>query len=71
MSAATKLAAMFAYLDELRNSGETNMFGAASYLMREFGLNRTEARTVLGQWMETFSQDQAINRAKQALEKTS
>jgi hypothetical protein len=27
----------FEYLEELRQSGVTNMFGASSYLMREFG----------------------------------
>ena len=41
----------FDYLVELRDSGETNMFGAAPYLEREFGLSRTEARNILVQWM--------------------
>ena len=46
----------FQFLDALRDSGETNMFGAASYLMDEFGLEKSEARTVLFEWMETYSQ---------------
>jgi hypothetical protein len=45
----------FEYLDELRKSGETNMYGAAPYLQREFGLSRTEARNILLAWMESFS----------------
>jgi hypothetical protein len=43
------------YLDELRESGETNMFGAGSYLRDEFGLDRKEASSILSYWMETFS----------------
>ena len=42
------------YLDELRESGVTNMFGAGSYLEEEFGLTRNDARTVLMYWMNTF-----------------
>jgi len=43
------------YLDLLRESGITNMFGAGSYLEQEFGLSRQEARAVLKHWMQTFS----------------
>lgn len=46
----------FDYLVELRDSGETNMFGAAPYLEREFGLSRTEARNILIQWIESFNE---------------
>lgn len=42
------------YLDELRESGETNMFGAGQYLQMEFGLDKYEARAVLGEWMKSF-----------------
>lgn len=42
----------FEYLDELRLSGETNMFGAGAYLEQEFGLDRREARDVLMTWMK-------------------
>jgi len=45
----------FEYLNVLRESGVTNMFGAAPYLTDEFGLSRTEARTVLKSWMQNFS----------------
>ena len=42
------------FLDELRESGQTNMFGAAPYLADEFGLLRAEAQSVLKHWMQTF-----------------
>ena len=46
------LTEMFQYLDELRESGETNMFGAASYLQSKFVIDRKAARTVLKAWMQ-------------------
>jgi hypothetical protein len=42
------------YLDDLRESGVTNMFGAAPYLEQTFGLERREAREILTHWMKTF-----------------
>lgn len=44
------------YLDELRESSVTNMFGAGSYLEDEFGINRRDARTILMYWMESFNE---------------
>ena len=44
------------YLDALRESGVTNMFGAGSYLAAEFGLSRKEAKDVLVHWMNTFAE---------------
>ena len=43
-----------AYLIELRDSGETNMWGAAPYLMEEFGMSRFEARDALLAWIASF-----------------
>lgn len=46
----------FEFLDNLRESGVTNMFGAGNYLMREYpGMLRHEAHTVLGAWMGSFT----------------
>lgn len=43
------------YLDSLRESGATNMFGARPYLMLAFdNLSEDEAGKVLSHWMETF-----------------
>lgn len=45
------------FLDGLRESGVTNMYHAAPYLMTEYpGLSRTEAREVILTWMETFNE---------------
>lgn len=44
-----------AFLDDLRRSGVTNMFGATPYLQKEFGLEKKEAREILFEWMKTFN----------------
>jgi hypothetical protein len=45
------------YLDELRESGVTNMFGARPYLMLKFPLlNIDEAGMVLSYWMKSFGE---------------
>lgn len=47
----------FIYLDNLRESGETNMFGARPYLMVTFPeLTKNEAGEILTEWMKTFSE---------------
>jgi hypothetical protein len=44
------------YLDQLRESGVTNMFGAVPYILMEFAdLTEKQATRVLIYWMETFS----------------
>lgn len=53
-----KMTRYFEYLDELRESGETNMFGAVPYLMKEFPeLTEKEAKNILLAWMESFKED--------------
>ena len=47
---------MFEFLDDLRESGETNMFGAGPYVQGAFGLSRSDARKVVMEWMGTFSE---------------
>lgn len=44
------------YLDDLRESGATNMFGAAPYLVEEFDFDKRTAREILSYWMATFSE---------------
>lgn len=44
----------FRYLDELRDSGKTNMLAAAPYLTARFGLTRAKAKKVLLAWIESF-----------------
>lgn len=44
----------FEYLDWLRDSGQTNMFGATPYLSEEFKINKTRANEILNLWMNSF-----------------
>ncbi|MBU1342447.1 MAG: hypothetical protein KKD66_12560 [Proteobacteria bacterium] len=45
------------YLDDLRESGITNMYGARSYLLNEFPeLSNKEASSILVYWMKIFSE---------------
>ena len=39
------------FLDNLRESGVTNMFGATPYLQEEFGMDKAEAKGILLAWM--------------------
>ncbi len=50
---------IFKYLDNLRESGITNMFGAGIYLQEEFGLGKREAREFLLDWI-TEHMDKSI-----------
>ena len=43
------------YLENLRRSGVTNMFGAGHYLEDEFGISKTEARKILIDWMKNYN----------------
>ena len=42
------------YLNALRDSGVTNMFGAGAYLQSHFGITRAAARAILLEWMKSF-----------------
>lgn len=43
------------YLDELRRSGVTNMWGARAYLIDEFSIeDKVFAGQILTNWMNTF-----------------
>jgi uncharacterized protein YciI len=42
------------YLDDLRESGETNMFGAGPFVANAFGLDSKEAREIVTYWMDSF-----------------
>ena len=45
-----------AFLEALRDSGVTNMFGATPYLVEEFHLTQEVACDILCQWMESFTE---------------
>ena len=46
------------YLDGLRESGATNMFGAGAYVESEFDVDKAEAKEVVLYWMETFGNEE-------------
>ena len=50
-------AAHLRYLDNLRESGVTNMWGASTYLVNAFNLSQSNAQKVLFYWMESFVLD--------------
>ncbi len=54
----------FEFLDDLRESGVTNMLGAGPYLQTAFGLSRYEAKDIVIEWMQTFSQRKAIRHER-------
>jgi len=45
---------IFKYLDGLRESGETNMFGAPAYVQKVFNMDKKEAINVVTEWMKQF-----------------
>ena len=49
----------FIYLNKLRESGETNMYGASPYLACAFSLTKREASKVLIEWMEWVNSNPA------------
>ena len=44
------------FLDELRESGATNMFGAAPYIAEAFEIDKRQARAMLSEWMRIFEE---------------
>jgi hypothetical protein len=48
---------IFKFLNDLRDSGATNMFGASPYIVSEFGITKLQARETLSLWMENFNEN--------------
>ena len=46
----------FEFLNELRDSGVTNMFGATPYIERELGHGRAESMKLLALWMKVYNE---------------
>ena len=44
------------YLNLLRDSGITNMFGASIYIQTEFAIEKNEATRILSLWMNNFNE---------------
>ena len=45
---------VYLYLEQLRESGETNMFGAGVYLQKHFELPKNQAIMYLTDWMRSY-----------------
>lgn len=45
------------FLENLRRSGITNMYGAGPYLQEVFGMSKNDARSVLADWMRNYNPD--------------
>lgn len=59
------------YLQELREEGTTNMFGAVPYILEEFPeLDRAEASRILTLWMKNFNSQGKYNLLNEAIDKT-
>lgn len=48
---------IFKYLNKLRESGQTNMFGATPYIQKAFCINRDIAKEYLLLWMKNFNKE--------------
>jgi len=44
------------FLDWLRMTGKTNMFGAGPYIQENFEITKYDANRFLVKWMETFKE---------------
>ena len=45
------------FLNELRDSGTINMFGATSYIQNEYPIEKQEATRILKLWMNNFNSE--------------
>lgn len=53
------------FLNILRDSGATNMFGAVPYIKDEFELDSKEAKRLLMLWMANFNDEGKYNEVKE------
>jgi hypothetical protein len=58
----------FEYLDELRESGVTNMFGAPAYVESDLGWTKKQSMDAAMLWMSTFDDELTMSqRVEKAL----
>ncbi len=53
---------VFVFLDELRESGKTNMFEAVPFIVKKFNITKYDAQRHLIKWMETFEKRREKSR---------
>ena len=61
----------FDFLEDLRQSGDTNMYGASPYLESAFDLARKRAVSVLSKWMKLHRDPTRILQGPSSAEKIS
>lgn len=55
---------VFTYLDDLRESGVTNMYGAGPYIQEVFPeVSQNESHILLSEWMQTFSERHGLEES--------
>jgi transposase InsO family protein len=53
---------MMEYLDMVRETDATNMYGAGPWLSNAYGLSKQDARAVLQHWMDTYNERRQAQR---------
>jgi hypothetical protein len=53
------------FLNILRDSGATNMFGATPYIEEEFDLDSKESKSLLMLWMANFNDEGKYDEVKE------
>ena len=53
------------FLNMLRDSGATNMFGATPYIKDEFDLDSKESKSLLMLWMANFNDEGKYDEVKE------
>lgn len=56
---------VFQFLNELRDSGVTNMFASPRYVQKKFGLDISQASKLVDLWMLNFNEDGDYNEIKE------
>ena len=55
---------VFLYLEELRESGVTNMFGAHQYVMEDFEISKPLAIKLVKTWMDSYNDERTMVESK-------
>lgn len=59
---------VYNFLDNLRDSGITNMFGAVPFISEMFEVSSETAKQLLKSWMETYSERKANTQKRRESE---
>ena len=56
-------AKVFNFLNDLRDSGKVNMFGARPYIIKTFGTGEKKSNEILILWMKNFEESRVWNES--------